>query len=70
MTVAGNPLSTVVLAVVLSTLAALGGGALGGMATGGKDIGYSLAALMGGFYGPMAGLTGVGLALLALLVLG
>jgi hypothetical protein len=70
MTIAGNPMSTVVLAVIFSALAALGGGAIGGVVTGGKDIGYQLAALMGAFYGPMAGLLGVAVGLGVLLIIG
>ena len=49
-------------ALVLS----LGAGALAGMKLGGKDLGYGLAAMMGGFFGPTAVLpaAAVGVALL------
>lgn len=70
MTLAGSTPGTLAIALALATLAALGGGAIGGVLTGGKDIGYPLAALMGGFYGPMAGLLGVAVGLGVLLVVG
>jgi hypothetical protein len=53
-------------------MASIIGGALGGVAVGGKALGNELAALMGGFYGPLAGVPGVllGLIVLALISLG
>lgn len=39
------------------------GGALGGMIVGGKHMGHQLAAVIGSFYGPLAGLAGVGIGL-------
>lgn len=54
------------LALIVGVMASILGGALGGIAVGGKALGNELAALMGGFYGPLAGGTGVALALLAL----
>jgi hypothetical protein len=42
------------------------GGALGGMLVGGKHIGYGLSAMMGTFFGPIAALPGVLVALLVL----
>jgi hypothetical protein len=42
------------------------GGALGGVLVGGKHIGYGLAAMMGIFFGPIAALPGVLLALITL----
>jgi hypothetical protein len=43
------------LAIVLSIL----GGAIAGMALGAKDLGKSLAAMMGGMYGPLAAVPGI-----------
>lgn len=66
----GGELSIVGAAVALmaGTAASLVGGALGGIVVGGKALGNELAALMGGFYGPLAGVPGlvVGLIVLAL----
>jgi hypothetical protein len=42
------------------------GGALGGALVGGRHIGYGLSAMMGTFFGPIAALPGVLLALVAL----
>ncbi len=44
------------------------GGALGGVLVGGKHIGYGLAAMMGVFFGPIAALPGVVVALVALVL--
>jgi len=56
----------------VGVVASIAGGALGGIAVGGKALGNELAALMGGFYGPLAGVPGIliGLVLLALISLG
>ena len=45
------------------------GGAIGGVVVGGKAIGNEVAAMMGGFFGPLAGASGVliGLILIAIL---
>ncbi len=53
------------VALGFAFLAALGGGALSGMLIGGKDIPRPLAAMMGAFFGPLAGFLGtiVGLGL-------
>lgn len=40
--------------VGIALVAAVIGGALAGAKLGGKDLGYGLAAMMGGFYGPTA----------------
>ena len=45
------------------------GGALGGMLVGGKHIGYGLSAMMGTFFGPIAALPGVLIALLVLVLI-
>lgn len=42
------------------------GGAAGGVIVGGRHIGYGLSAMMGTFFGPIAALPGVLLALIAL----
>ena len=55
-------------AFVVGAIASLIGGALGGVAVGGKSLGNELAAMMGGCFGPLAGVAGliVGLAVLFL----
>jgi hypothetical protein len=57
------------VALIAGTAAALIGGAFGGVVVGGKALGNELAAMMGGFYGPLAGVPGlvVGLIVLAIL---
>jgi hypothetical protein len=59
----------VVVAFIFGVIASIAGGAIGGVAVGGKHIGNELAAMMGGFYGPLAGISGliVGLVVLGLL---
>ena len=47
---------TILLVLAVGGAASLIGGALGGVAIGGKALGNELAALMGGFYGPLAGI--------------
>lgn len=47
------------LALAAGIAASIAGGALGGVIVGGKHLGNELAAMMGGFYGPMAGIGGV-----------
>jgi hypothetical protein len=54
------------LALAVGIAASIAGGVLGGIAVGGKAIGNELAALMGSFYGPLAGGTGVLLGLIVL----
>jgi hypothetical protein len=51
-------------ALILAFIAALAGGAVGGILVGGKDLGNELAAMMSAFYGPLAGFIGVGVGLL------
>jgi hypothetical protein len=57
---------------VLATgvLASLAGGALAGVAIGGKQFGMQLAVQMGGLFGMLAGIPGVALALIALALIG
>ena len=56
-------------ALLVGIVASVVGGAIGGVAVGGKHLGNELAAMMGGFFGPLAGIGGlvVGLAVLALI---
>jgi hypothetical protein len=58
------------VALIVGTAASIVGGALGGIAVGGKDIGNELAAMMGGFYGPLAGVAGMVLGLIVLAAIG
>lgn len=59
------------LGVLLTgTIASLGGGALTGLALGARDLGPNLAALMGAFFGPLAGASGLTLGLFALALFG
>ncbi len=57
------------LAVVLALVAGMVGGAVGGIIVGGKHIGNDLAAMMGTFYGPLAALPGIVIALVVLALL-
>jgi len=58
------------VALIVGTAASIVGGALGGIAVGGKAMGNELAAMMGGFYGPLAGLAGMVLGLIVLAAIG
>ncbi|MCL2429037.1 MAG: hypothetical protein FWD12_07370 [Alphaproteobacteria bacterium] len=60
------PLGDTVIALAIGVVASVAGGALGGILVGGKALGNELAAMMGSFYGPLAGSGGVAVALLAL----
>lgn len=57
------------IAIGLGLVASIIGGIFGGITLGGKHLGKELAGLMGGFYGPIAGLWGIvtGVAILHLL---
>lgn len=59
-------LITVGIALLAGIVAALIGGAVGGIVVGGKHMGNGLAATMGGFFGPVAGVPDliIGLAVL------
>lgn len=63
---AGLSLVIGVIALAIGILASIAGGALGGVLVGGKHLGNELAAMMGGFYGPLAGSGGIALGLIAL----
>jgi hypothetical protein len=56
--------------LLIGTAASLAGGALVGLAIGGRHLGPQLAALMGAFFGPLAGATGLVIGLLVLSLLG
>jgi hypothetical protein len=60
--------SLAVLAV--GVLASLAGGALAGIAIGGKQFGLQLATQMGGLFGLLAAVPGLVIALLALALIG
>ncbi len=60
----------VLLALILGLVASIVGGALGGVVVGGKALGNELAAIMGGFYGPLAGFVGLVVAIGALALIG
>lgn len=60
----------IVAALALAFVASLAGGAVGGIYTGGKVLGNELAAMLGGLYGPLAGVTGVAIAFLILALVG
>jgi hypothetical protein len=62
----GLSLGVTVIALAIGILASIAGGAVGGVLVGGKHLGNELAAMMGAFYGPLAGSGGVALALIAL----
>lgn len=52
-------LGTLFIMLLVAAIASVIGGIIGGLAVGGKHIGHQLAAMMGGFYGPIAGIWGV-----------
>ena len=72
MAIASLSIAGAAVALIVGVMASIIGGALGGVAVGGKALGNELAALMGGFYGPLAGVPGIviGLLVLALISLG
>ncbi len=61
---------TILLVLAVGGAASLIGGALSGVAIGGKSLGNQLAALMGGFYGPLAGIPGIVVGLFILNLIG
>jgi hypothetical protein len=62
--------ATAVVALVVATFASIAGGAVGGIAVGGKALGNELAAMLGGFYGPLAGVAGIAIGLMVLAMIG
>jgi len=57
-------------ALVAGGVASLIGGAIGGVVVGGKALGNELAALMGGFYGPLGAGPGLIVGLIVLAAIG
>jgi uncharacterized membrane protein len=51
---------------LVATALSIVGGAIGGMILAGKDLGYQLAALLGGFFGPAGVIPGITLGLILL----
>jgi len=69
MTLPSSP-EMLVVSFILGVVASIGGGVVGGVFVGGKVLGNELAALLGGFYGPLAGVAGVILGLAILTIVG
>ncbi len=59
-------LATGAIWLTIAILFAIAGGAIGGMLLAGKDLGYRLAAMIGGLFGPAAVIPATVLGLLAL----
>ena len=59
-------IETAIALIAIALAAAACGGAIGGILIAGKDIGNGVAAMLGAFYGPIAGLFGVGLGVVVL----
>jgi hypothetical protein len=57
---------TIILWMVLSIVLSIAGGAVAGLILARKDLGASLAALMGAMYGPVAAVPGILAALIVL----
>jgi hypothetical protein len=66
---AADPYLWPVLCLLIGAVASMAGGATSAVLIAGKELGVNLAALMGAFFGPLAGVTGIaaGLILLALI---
>ncbi|MHB0772873.1 hypothetical protein ACYCVF_32055 [Bradyrhizobium sp. 1.29L] len=69
MTLPSSP-EMLVVSLVLGVAASIAGGSIGGLLIGRKVLGNELAALVGGFYGPLAGIPGVIVGLVALAIIG
>jgi len=65
-----SPIFWIATALAIGFIASIIGGAVGGIFTGGKALGNELAAMMGSLYGPLAGVSGVALALVILAIAG
>ena len=63
-------INTLIIAATVGVIASALGGAVGGVIVGGKSIGNEIAAMMGSFYGPLAGIGGVALGLAVLVLTG
>ena len=68
-TLSGNniTITTFLLGFIIALVTGVIGGAIGGIIVGGKHMGNELAAMMGGFFGPIAAGPGVIIALIVLL---
>lgn len=68
---ASGRLTAITIAVwtSLSIVLSIAAGAVAGMTLGGRDLGNSLAALMGAMYGPVAAVPGILLGLIVLAVI-
>ena len=65
---AASNLCLAAIALGGGAVASVIGGAIGGVLVGGKALGNKLAATMGAVYGPMAGIAGVALGLIVLML--
>ena len=65
---ASSSLMRCIVALAVGVVASIVGGALGGVAIGGKALGNELAAMLGGFYGPLAGIAGIVVGLFVLAI--
>ncbi len=68
-TLSGNniTITTFLLGFIIALVTGVIGGAIGSIIVGGKHMGNELAAMMGGFFGPIAAVPGVIIALIVLL---
>ena len=57
---------TIILWTLIAIIVSIAAGALAGMQLAGKDLGNSLAALMGAMYGPVAAVPGILVGLIVL----
>jgi hypothetical protein len=67
---AADPYLWFLTLVLIAAAASMIGGALSGIAIAGRELGIHLAALMGAFFGPLAGTSGVAVGLVALALIG
>jgi hypothetical protein len=65
-----QPITWSLAALGIGVLASLAGGALAGIAIGGKQFGLELATQMGGLFGLLAGAPGIVVAVIVLALIG
>lgn len=65
-----DPILWPLAVLLIGAAASAAGGALGGLVIGARDLGPSLAATMGAFFGPLAGVSGIALGLLVIAWIG
>lgn len=65
-----QPVTWSLAALAIGVLASLAGGALAGIAIGGKQFGLELATQMGGLFGLLAGAPGIVVAVIILALIG